>query len=846
MVSLPKALPSAAGKGISRRRLLFLPFLLILAAAAGHAAMPASDLVSSALIALALYLFSRTYLSSETSRGEISSKVRRFRRCVWLLIPLAVALFGLRQFSKSLPPPLPLFLEIIAFGAALFLMLALFLQLLRFSPENEIRRKRIIFGGVLAAVMVVLNFIGELQFLIYFLLSVWALSFSFCAHLSFKSKLGLSAISLLALAVLIILPLESVNLAQPITDASLSETSRQVGLFDRLPSLAMPLILGLRRALLALLIVLPGKVLLHPLALWLRQSLRIRNKLLLSYFLSGIVPGLLLVILLFFGVLFLLGGYYQRFINQIISTRADALTMVLTPDAANLREPLEALEMTLARFPTIFDSVRTPAEIIGRALPAPLLMDSTVAEMARNGFTGLAAVGDSLYLTKWLTNQNQILALFRPFRDADLQQLKKQCGVNLTLLPYENVHSKAEPNYVIDINTKPSAAPVRTVTDSDSGATSIFTGLPILIPSVQLSADGALELGQKMLTVQISPRAIYTSLFSSGYLINHLYLIAFVILTGIFGAILILVALMGFGLAGSITRSIGRLARGTQRLRDGDLSVRIEVESKDELGELAGSFNLMVADLNRMLVEIKEKERLEGELEAARSIQMKLLPQELPRLAGYDIAAASLSAKQVGGDYYDFLRLDSNWVSFLVGDVSGKGMPAALLMANLQASLHALSELHREPRQLISRLNRVLHANTAPEMFATFFFGLLDAENGRLRYINAGHNYPILCGDSRVEQLSVGGLPLGIMPQAEFEEGSVELRRGELLALYSDGIVEAMDSEEREFGEERLIQLLRRGCELSADEILQSVIRDVESFAGTPQDDVTMVVIKRE
>jgi serine phosphatase RsbU (regulator of sigma subunit) len=823
-----------------------LPLLLLLAAAAGRTILPAAPFPNSALIVLALFLFARNYLSAEASPFDITAQIRRFRRSVWLLIPLAGALFGLRQIMETAAAlPALIFLEIIAFSAALFLLLALFLQLMRFSPEHELRHKRIIFGGVIAAIMVLFNLVGEIQFLIYFLLGIWALSFSRCAHPSFKSKLGLTVFSLIALILLIILPLESVNLAQPMTDASLTQDQLEVSLFDHLPPIAAPLILSLRRALMALLIVLPGKVLLRPLADWLRQSLRIRNKLLLSYFLSGIVPGLLLVILLFFGVLFLLGGYYQRFINQIISTRADALTLVLTPDSTALHRQLDAQEMTLARFPTIFDSVRTPAEIVGRALFAPLAMDSTVKEMARDGFSGLAAIGDSLYLTQWLTDQNQIIALFRPFRYDDLQELKDQCGVNLTLLPYENVHSKAESKYDIDIDAERSTPRIRTVTDSDSGVTSIFTGLPVLIPSVQISSSGDLDLGQRMLTVQISPRSIYTSLFGSGYLINRLYLIAFVILTGIFGAILILVALMGFGLAGSITRSIGRLSRGTQRLSDGDLSVRIEVESKDELGELAGSFNLMVADLNRMLVEIKEKERLEGELEAARSIQMKLLPQELPHIAGYDIAAASLSAKQVGGDYYDFLRLDSNWVSFLVGDVSGKGMPAALLMANLQASLHTLSELHRKPRELLSRLNRVLHANTAPEMFATFFFALLDADNGRLRYINAGHNNPIVCGDGRVEQLSVGGLPLGILPDVEYEEGRVEIRRGELLALYSDGIVEAMNAQDQEFGEERLIRILQGHCEQSAQEILQTVVRDVESFAGTPQDDVTLVVIKR-
>ena len=306
-----------------------------------------------------------------------------------------------------------------------------------------------------------------------------------------------------------------------------------------------------------------------------------------------------------------------------------------------------------------------------------------------------------------------------------------------------------------------------------------------------------------------------------------------------------MVAMVGFRLVGGITHSISLLRQGTKQISQGDLSARITIKSKDELGQLAGSFNAMVTDLGRMLEEVKEKERLEGELEAARAIQMKLLPQSTPQLPGYLIAAASLPAKQVGGDYYDFLPHPTGHLSIVVGDVSGKGMPAALLMANLQASLHALCESNLEVQDLIARLNRVLFVNTDPQIFATFFFGLLDPTSGKITYVNAGHNAPVVCGNGWLEELKTGGLPLGVIQDSAYSLGQTTLKPGELMALYSDGVVEATNSTEEEFGEERFIELLKEHRGEEPEAILQKVIQAVESFCGTPQDDVTLVIIKR-
>ena len=159
--------------------------------------------------------------------------------------------------------------------------------------------------------------------------------------------------------------------------------------------------------------------------------------------------------------------------------------------------------------------------------------------------------------------------------------------------------------------------------------------------------------------------------------------------------------------------------------------------------------------------------------------------------------------------------------------------------------MRTLANQDLAPEELVRRLNNVLHGNTAPQMFATFFFASMDVENGRLNYVNAGHNYPILCGNGRLEYLSKGGLVLGVRPDEIYVGGEVHLASGEIVALYSDGITEATDKNNLEFGEERLLSLLQYCHQESADGILMNVLRDVENFCGTPQDDLTLLVIKR-
>ncbi len=252
--------------------------------------------------------------------------------------------------------------------------------------------------------------------------------------------------------------------------------------------------------------------------------------------------------------------------------------------------------------------------------------------------------------------------------------------------------------------------------------------------------------------------------------------------------------------------------------------------------------NARLAEKEKTLLHVQEELRL------AYEIQNNLLPKEAPRLAGYDIAGKSIPAKEVGGDYFDFLAVEEQKMAFCLGDVSGKGLPAALLMANLQAAVRGQAMAGTSLTACLERANALLFHNTSPEKFATLFFGCLDAAGHVLHYCNAGHNHPFLIGnDKKPLRLSAGGLALGCFESFPFEESQVALKPGDMLIVFSDGISEALNGAEEEFGEARLSEMAAANRGASAAELIEKILQSVGAHAGNlPQmDDMTLLVVKR-
>jgi sigma-B regulation protein RsbU (phosphoserine phosphatase) len=269
-----------------------------------------------------------------------------------------------------------------------------------------------------------------------------------------------------------------------------------------------------------------------------------------------------------------------------------------------------------------------------------------------------------------------------------------------------------------------------------------------------------------------------------------------------------------------------------------------DMEFLSSLGNLA----IIALENARLFKEAIEKQKMEDELMIAREIQKGLLPSVLPALPGMEIAAQNISSKQVGGDYYDVIPVEDGRAVIAIGDVSGKGTPAALLMANLQATIRALVPLNLPLAELTGRVNDLMCPNTGGNKFVTFFWGVLDPAAMTLTYVNAGHNYPyLLHADGSVDRLEKGGMILGILKTImPYEEATIGLRPADLLVLFTDGVSEAMSKESEEYGEERLEPLLRTLCGRPVGEIIEMVGEDIlRHTKGAPQsDDITMMVIQ--
>jgi len=237
-------------------------------------------------------------------------------------------------------------------------------------------------------------------------------------------------------------------------------------------------------------------------------------------------------------------------------------------------------------------------------------------------------------------------------------------------------------------------------------------------------------------------------------------------------------------------------------------------------------------------------EMQEQELERAREIQQSLLPKDIPQLPGFEIAAAWRPARIVGGDYFDVMRLGENRLAICIADVVGKGVSAALLMANVQATVRAFAHDSESPAGLCSRINSVLCGNIATEKFVTFFYGVLDAARRTLQYCDAGHPPPMLVSSDSIRQLAVDGAVLGVFPTWKYEDSTISLSPGDRLLLFTDGITEASGPDGREFGEDKIAALAKANQASSASELNSRVLARASDFCGGQfQDDATLLVI---
>jgi phosphoserine phosphatase RsbU/P len=315
--------------------------------------------------------------------------------------------------------------------------------------------------------------------------------------------------------------------------------------------------------------------------------------------------------------------------------------------------------------------------------------------------------------------------------------------------------------------------------------------------------------------------------------------------------------LIGIRMTRSMTRAVDTLYDATERVKAGDFSYRTHFPSHDQLTALGAAFDSMTASVERLMQESQERLRLQSELDIAREVQSQLFPQSVPKVPGLDLFGVCKAARSVSGDYYDFLKLDEHRVGLVLGDVSGKGISAALLMAAIQSALRAQfydglgggeisTPAQLSTARVVDRLNRQIYANTPMEKYVTFFFAVYDARTRNLSYTNAGHLPPILFRDGKIERLSIGGTVVGLFPSAAYEVGEIRLEPHDLLLAYTDGITEPENTYGEEFGEARLLEVMRGVLNASPEVLATKVYRSVDEWTGSPelQDDMTLVLAR--
>lgn len=355
---------------------------------------------------------------------------------------------------------------------------------------------------------------------------------------------------------------------------------------------------------------------------------------------------------------------------------------------------------------------------------------------------------------------------------------------------------------------------------------------------------------------------------------------------GFFLVLELLAILAAAWMTRAVTGTVHRLYQATEYIKRGDFSHRVRVRSHDQLGELAVAFNEMSANIQSLLQERVERERLEREIEIAAQVQAQLFPRSVPRLANAEIAGECRAARGVAGDYYDYIEVADKLVAFTLADVSGKGISASLVMSNLQATLRAQTSIIAERMRsagaataaasvapasvggdgvaempcgvtgidescavenMVTSINDQLCRNTEASRFATLFLALYEDDARTLRYTNAGHNPPVLLRkDGKVERLTEGGMMVGAFDWAKYAEARTSLAPGDLLLVFSDGITEAQNAIGEEYGEERLIEFVRRHRDLPAGEVRSRIFEEIDRWSGSQErdDDQTLVILK--
>jgi len=610
--------------------------------------------------------------------------------------------------------------------------------------------------------------------------------------------------------------------------------------------------------------VLAGVYLLFRLFGWWRNRLlwSLRNRLIVAYLFIAVVPILLIVALVLIAGRVLYSQLGAYLLHEDIQDRIEMI--------ADISEHIAIADGTLPRGITQDESERILAAqshaVHDRELPGLSISfsDDTILlkrlpPSGKRAFAGLLQQGDSLSLTALRaipgSRGERIVMLRVPVTPEFLNTVAPDLGaIQLNLMerytggsPQGVIYPSGEEQYKV---AKPIVARNRVLQDA-----MFWIDPPVRVvsslDSFFVAPDGSVELHRPVLAVfNARPSRLNARIFTSLGELRDSYLLLLILVGIVFLLIEAAALATGIVLTRRITRAVADLYRGTQYVQAMDFSHRVQIELRDQLGELGESFNKMTGSIANLVEEENKRRRLENEISIAREVQNQLFPSTLPSVPGVEIEAICKAARSVSGDYYDFIQLSPTHIAIAIADISGKGISAALLMASLQAALRSqmLSEGSQRlsMAELVSRLNKHLVRNTGDDRFATFFIAIYDSATRTLRYTNAGHLPAFLICNGNAEQLDKGGMVLGVVEDYLYEEGSLTVGSGALLIGYSDGLIEPENVYGEEFGIRRLQEAAVRLQGAAPLMVAESLMAAAEEWAGTPEqaDDMTVIVAR--
>jgi phosphoserine phosphatase RsbU/P len=648
---------------------------------------------------------------------------------------------------------------------------------------------------------------------------------------------------------------------------------------------------------------------------WLKARIlwRLRNRLIVTYVFIGVIPVVLLVALAL-GSFYLFAGQFATFI--VTSGLDSELKSLEAANFAIAHQFASQLERGEANSTAAFESLRHSEKIwadrqVTAWLDKKLLVNvspagQTLAPTAlpaglKSSFSEITRDQDQLYLRAVavvpVDGKTLVVVSSNPFDQNLLHDLAANLGEvtlfasGLTLQKVDSsaaksgIHiseekspnsisfNRADGSYVLDTGNGPlkPTHTAGTIPPATSGSDPQVTFLTTVSVVDWNTNDRMSPAG---ISVQTRVSKIYERLFGSlgefAPAIEYFLLMVAVV----FGIIELIALWIGARLTRTVTGAVAEIYDATQHVNRGDFSHRIPVKSNDQIAALANSFNSMTASLEKLIEEQKEKQRMENELVIAQEVQAQLFPRQISQLASLEVHGFCRPARTVSGDYYDFLKVNSDKLVLAVGDISGKGISAALLMATIHSAVRAyslqdipalrepvavgagsgsdvmlasgLQGFEVSPGALLALLNHQLYESTPAEKYATLFLGIYDGRDHQLTYCNGGHLPPIILSeDGSIHRLDRGGTVVGLFDQVSYEEGSAQLRAGDIVLAYSDGVTEP-ENDFGEFGEQRLIDLVRENRDSPLARISEIVTAAVDDWIGANEqpDDVTLVLAR--